>query len=161
MIHAVPTCPPPTMKRPPSAYLQHALSAIAALALCAFASLAQAAPRTITCMEMIGGVPSEPVVYRLDDQGRFFNSANEAHPDVLLSVFDKETALSKGKDDKGTTYTFAQHEWLVPESVLKRRVWWVRDGKKIREFADEYDFARQQVRDGKGRDSCYHSAYKP
>lgn len=125
------------------------------------ANAAWAGDLQITCMEMLRGVPSEPVVYTfIEKTGELRASKYDEGP---LSTF-KEARLGYTTSDEGGSTSFAVHEWVKKGETLKRTVRHVPDKgskEKLWSFVQIYDFKKQTVtKEGGTKDSCYHEHYK-
>lgn len=118
----------------------------------ALAPVARAGDPSITCMEMLQGVPQVPVVYTLRADGNLVSSNNDGKP---ISSF-KESLLSVTSEGK----TWSVHAWIKKGETLRRTVRSEpHPAKNV--FHDVFDFKRQTIKDDRGEDWCHHDKYKP
>ena len=128
---------------------------------CLVPHVALARDLKITCMEMLQGVPSEPVTYTLKEETGELLSSN--YPDGPLSKF-QEAPLGHTTTKLGASTSYSSHQWNKPGETLQRTVKHVPDkGSKEKpwNFVQIYDFNRQTVISGNDKaDSCHHRLYK-
>ena len=106
----------------------------------------------MTCMAVQGGVPSEPTIYTLTPSGSLLKG------EIEISAFSAKP-FAMTRDSEGVHVTNSQHEWVVANQKLRRKVWPV--GNEAKGFVEIYDFKKQEIVDAAGEDSCYHSKYRP
>ena len=118
------------------------------------AAAQQAAPQTMTCHLMIGGVPSPRVTtFTLEGSGLFSDAGGERR---RISTAGAPLFLGRSTDRDGVTLSYASH--VRDGASVKRNVYW-KTGSKPRylRFSETYDFKRQTITaTGETGDSCHH-----
>ena len=128
---------------------------------CMAPNLSLAADLKMTCMEMLKGIPSEPVTYTFYEKTGELRSSN--YTEGPLSTF-QEAVLGHTTGDLGGSTSYVSHKWIKESETLTRTVKHVPDpGSKEKPwaFVQIYDFKRQMVLDGNNKnDSCNHRLYR-